>query len=353
MYDFLDKIGLKAVLEAIKGKMPTSLPANGGNADYATNAGNAETVDNVHVSCTNDAISNSNWFAAFTNENNLRAIDPARAYVGNAGLLKPTLIGTAEQCTYHTILDWANSVNGMGQGVIIAGYGLPSDIPVGDEGMVTVETDIENARKVVTFKSYGSGRGTYRRNIWGGEWRWSWVDIADADTLDGLHADDFVNANDRDQIQIPSNVDVPVWIHTNGKRFQRYMTNSFNIGLTNVPDNSTDYVWYWYDSLNILARDYSSGKYYICDTINGVFSGWKDIYTSGYKPYVTGSISVSYSTEPQNFEFLNFTPSAVICKYASRYENNGTIKWATPITNGFKVTINSADAKTLEFIAFR
>lgn len=33
MYDFLDKIGLKAVLEAIKGKMPASLPANGGNAD--------------------------------------------------------------------------------------------------------------------------------------------------------------------------------------------------------------------------------------------------------------------------------------------------------------------------------
>ena len=35
MYDFLDKIGLKAVLEAIKGKMPTSLPANGGTADTA------------------------------------------------------------------------------------------------------------------------------------------------------------------------------------------------------------------------------------------------------------------------------------------------------------------------------
>ena len=33
MFDFLDKIGLKAVLEAIKGKIPTSLPANGGNAD--------------------------------------------------------------------------------------------------------------------------------------------------------------------------------------------------------------------------------------------------------------------------------------------------------------------------------
>ena len=33
MFDFLDKIGLKAVLEEIKGKIPSSLPANGGNAD--------------------------------------------------------------------------------------------------------------------------------------------------------------------------------------------------------------------------------------------------------------------------------------------------------------------------------
>lgn len=41
MYDFLDKIGLKAVLEAVKDKMPTSLPANGGNAD---------TVDGLHAS---------------------------------------------------------------------------------------------------------------------------------------------------------------------------------------------------------------------------------------------------------------------------------------------------------------
>ena len=41
MYDSLNKIGLKAVLEAIKAKIPTSLPANGGNAD---------TVDGKHAS---------------------------------------------------------------------------------------------------------------------------------------------------------------------------------------------------------------------------------------------------------------------------------------------------------------
>lgn len=33
MYDFLDKIGLKTVLEQIKAKFPSSLPANGGNAN--------------------------------------------------------------------------------------------------------------------------------------------------------------------------------------------------------------------------------------------------------------------------------------------------------------------------------
>ena len=43
MYDSLDKTGLKAVLEAIKGKMPTSLPANGGNAD-TLNGMSAETI---------------------------------------------------------------------------------------------------------------------------------------------------------------------------------------------------------------------------------------------------------------------------------------------------------------------
>ena len=40
MFDFLDKTGLKAVLEQIKAKFPSSLPANGGNAD---------TVDGYHA----------------------------------------------------------------------------------------------------------------------------------------------------------------------------------------------------------------------------------------------------------------------------------------------------------------
>lgn len=54
--------------------IPSTLPANGGNAD---------TVDGIHIIANNDAVTGS-WFAAFTMNNEIRAIDPTRAYVGNA-----------------------------------------------------------------------------------------------------------------------------------------------------------------------------------------------------------------------------------------------------------------------------
>lgn len=135
-------------------------------------------------------------------------------------------------------------------------------------------------------------------------------DGGNADTLDGYHADAFVNANDMDQIQIPSNVDVPVWIYENAKRYQRYMTNVGNVGLTNVPNDDTEWVWYLYDGINIIAREWTTGRYYICDMINGSFSGWKDIYTSRFKPYVTGEVT---GTSGSAIITTNhgFTPSAV------------------------------------------
>ena len=131
-----------------------------------------------------------------------------------------------------------------------------------------------------------------------------------ADTLDDLHADDFVNATNRNSIQIPSNVDVPAWIYANGKRYQLYMTNDGNIGLTNVPNGGIDWIWYWFDGINIIAREWTTGRYYICDTINGVFSGWKDIYTSENKPYVTGTVTITKANIATIS--LDFIPSFIL-----------------------------------------
>ena len=215
---------------AQKTDIPTSLPANGGNADYAANAGNADTVNGRHAYRIPTLDANANLFDA-----NAENINDA-------------------------YLQWDGS-------------------------------------KYFKLRTFGENLTA--------------VDHAtNADTVDNLHADDFVNANDRDQIHIPSNVDVPVWIHANGKRFQRYTTDGNNTGLANVPDNSSDYVWYWYDGLNIIARVYAAGKYYICDMINGNFSGWKDVYTSRNKPYVTGVVVVD-SNGKANVSF-GFNPSFVL-----------------------------------------
>lgn len=179
------------------------------------------------------------------------------------------------------------------------------------------------------------------------------TNAGNADTLDNLHADDFVNATDFNNYQIPNNTDVPAWIYANGKRYQRYMTNSSNIGTINIPNDSINWVWYWFDGLNIFALELGTGKYYICDVVNGAFSGWKDVYTSGYKPYVTGQIAVSYSDQVQSFICLDFTPSAVICHHPERYVTGGTMKWATPITNGFSLIIADTTANYVDYIAFK
>ena len=173
------------------------------------------------------------------------------------------------------------------------------------------------------------------------------TNAGNANTVDGLHADDFVNATDYSQIQIPNNVDVPAWIYANGKRYQRYMTNGDNIGLINVPNNSIVHVWYWYDGLNILAREHSSGKYYICDMINGIFSGWKDVYTSGYKPYISGSATVAANSTTCTSNH-GFIPSAVIWWGGN---DSGVATWFNETQ--FAIKITSSVDRTINYLIFK
>ena len=169
-----------------------------------------------------------------------------------------------------------------------------------------------------------------------------------ADTVDNLHADDFVNATNRDNNQIPNNADVPAWIHANCKRYKIYMTNGANIGMTNIPNDTTDYVWYWYDGINIIAREWATGKYYICDVVNGGFSGWKDIYTSGYKPYETGTVTI---IKPNIATIsLDFIPSFIL--YAKKDTLTQNLLLATHADIGwFRGNLNVDDI--VYYIAFK
>ena len=143
--------------------------------DYATNASNADTVDSVHISYTNDAGSGTNWLAAFVTSNDIHAIDPARAYVGNAGtanMVRSLLIGTSANCAYNTILAWANSQTGTAYASVVDGDGYPSDGPYQNEAMLKVESDYYGSRKIVTWTRYlaAEPRLVMIRTIFNGGW---------------------------------------------------------------------------------------------------------------------------------------------------------------------------------------
>ena len=129
--------------------IPTSLPADGGNADTA---------------------------------NQIKCVD---------------IIGTADSCTYHTILDWANHYANQGCAAwafIIAGYGFPEDIPKQVEASVKIESDETGDRRIVTWTQYGTINSSYTRTIYNKSWYSEWQRTSDggnADTLDGKHASEF------------------------------------------------------------------------------------------------------------------------------------------------------------------
>ena len=203
--------------------IPTSLPANGGNADtvdgvHAWNmhtlaagggshgsgnhlmyckhnvlgngkfyigvtdgyeravavnfAENADSVDDIHIHCINDGGTGISWFAVFGATNDIRAVDPARAYVGSSGGVTCSLIGTASGCQYSTILAWANAQTTSTFASIVAAAGFPSDAPYQQEALLQVQVDYYHQRKIVTWTRYlgGSNPQIRQRAIFGEAW---------------------------------------------------------------------------------------------------------------------------------------------------------------------------------------
>lgn len=91
---------------------------------------------------------------------------------GNAGGVSCSLIGTASGCHYSTILDWANAQDGNANASIIAASGFPSDSPYQNEAMLSVQADVYNARKIVTWTQYLAGQTPkiMQRCIFNGAW---------------------------------------------------------------------------------------------------------------------------------------------------------------------------------------
>ena len=135
-------------------------------------AENADTVDDIHIHCVNDGTSGISWFAVFAATNDIRAVDPARAYVGSSGGVTCSLIGTASGCQYSTILAWANAQTTSTFASVVAATGFPSDAPYQQEALLQVQVDYYKQRKIVTWTRYLGGQAPQirQRAIFSGAW---------------------------------------------------------------------------------------------------------------------------------------------------------------------------------------
>ena len=107
-----------------------------------------------------------------------------------------------------------------------------------------------------------------------------------ADTVDGLHASDFVRAfnsseMNNNRILIPNDVHVGNWLAANAEVGMQYYKNTDCSGQTGLPDGGNDWAWFLYDGLIHIAKT-SYNRFFIMDYINS-YNGWKEISTTPIK----------------------------------------------------------------------
>lgn len=179
-----------------------------------------------------------------------------------------------------------------------------------------------------------------------------------ADTIDGKHASEFAVSLTNlqfgsNRIAIPDSVNVGEWLVENAKSGNQYFISTRG-SRTNLPDVSADWMWFSYDGNRYYARAWIGGtdtRDFVLNYVNSV-GGWKEIYTSDNKPYVTGTFTVNVSDTEQTINVpLTFDPSAVFLFYRT---NTVTIPMQTILTalnnTEYKIKIgvlNSNDLSTL------
>ena len=216
--------------KADKSDIPTTLPANGGNAEtldgkhvddliYARGILEGTNLDEIqypcsalaNVSCTNKPVDEWGTFLAFVGGSGsiVQLFVPTvvdgtpttmwmRHYggtgwsawrnVSNGGnadtatiskkLQCSCIIGTHESLDYHTILDWATANVGQeAYAFIVVSTGFPSDAPVQSEACVSVKSDVYG-RQMVVFRQYG-GSAVWKRDIITKAWQSDWANMAD------------------------------------------------------------------------------------------------------------------------------------------------------------------------------
>lgn len=144
---------------------------------------------------------------------------------------------------------------------------------------------------------------------------------SNADTLDGLHADEFVEALTNVQIAntrilIPNDVDVVDWLQKNAKIGNLYYRTNYSTGQTNIPPlTGNNWAWFSFDGNRYLARvmtsDYTT-RDFLLDYVN-LNGGWKEISTTPIKKISFSSVATNSGGGGGLFSADFGTPITIAC----------------------------------------
>lgn len=137
-----------------------------------------------------------------------------------------------------------------------------------------------------------------------------------ADTVDGLHASDFVRAfngseMNNNRILIPNDVHVGNWLAANAEVGMQYYKHTDCSGQTGLPDGGNDWAWFLYDGLIYIAKT-SYNRFFIMDYINS-YNGWKEISTTPIKKMSFPSVATNSDGAGSLFSADFGTPITIAC----------------------------------------
>ena len=146
-------------------------------------------------------------------------------------------------------------------------------------------------------------------------------DGGNADTLDGLHADEFVEALTSQQttytrILIPDNVDVASWLVENAKIGTVYYIMPGCQGQTNLPPlTAHGWAWFLFDGIRYFGKvmtGVGSTRDYLLDNVN-LIGGWKEISTTPIKKISFTSVATNSGGGGGLFSADFGTPITIAC----------------------------------------
>ena len=282
MYDFLDKIGLKAVLEAVKGKM----------SEYASKALYGDTTINVGRKAG----------SAVGEKSTAEGRDTiASGYWSHAEGINTTASGNDSHAEGGGAIASNNGSHAEGSNTTASGYASHA------EGIGTAASgDYSHAEGENTIANNGAEHASGRYNVSKEDTLFS---IGDGTAEDARHnAFEITKTggklHDRDigisftqaetgaiRIEIPDGVDAAQWLNQNAKSGIQYFISA-KLSRTGLPNVSADWMWFSYDGNRYFARAWIGDVHtadFVLDAVNSV-GGWKEI---SYTPIKSTTISAS------------------------------------------------------------